>query len=138
MKQLITDSPERTKEFSKNFAQGLKSPAILVLYGNLGSGKTTFIQGLAVGLGIKKRILSPTFVFIRRYDLSSGLKFYHVDLYRLDSERDVEAIGLKEILEEKAIIAIEWPEKVEKLLPEDSIKIKLETIGESKRKIQIS
>lgn len=138
MKQLITDSPERTKEFSKNFAKDLKPPKILALYGNLGSGKTTFIQGLAAGLGIKKRILSPTFVFIRRYDLSGGLKFYHVDLYRLDSERDVEAIGLKEILEEKAIIAIEWPEKVEKLLPEDSIKIKLETIGESKRKIQIS
>jgi len=138
MKQLITDSPEGTKEFSKNFAQGLKSPTILVLYGNLGSGKTTFIQGLAEGLGIKKRILSPTFVFIRRYSFGDNLKFYHVDLYRLDSERDVEAIGLKEILEERAIIAIEWPEKVERLLPEDLIKIKLETLDENKRKIQVS
>ena len=80
MKQLITDSPERTKEFSKNFAKDLKPPKILALYGNLGSGKTTFIQGLAAGMGIKNRILSPTFVFIRRYDLSSGLKFYHVEL----------------------------------------------------------
>lgn len=138
MKTLITNSPAKTKEFSKNFAKDIKPPQILALYGNLGSGKTTFIQGLAEGLGIKKRILSPTFVFIRRYSFGKDLKFYHVDLYRLNSERDVESIGLKEILEEKAIIAIEWPEKVGKILPKDLIEIKLETISESKRKIQIS
>ena len=138
MKQIITESPKKTKEFSKNLARELKPPKILALYGNLGSGKTTFIQGLAEGLGINKRILSPTFVFIRRYSYGDGLKFYHVDLYRLDSERDVEAIGLKEILEEKAIIAIEWPEKVAKILPKDLVKIKLETINERSRKISIS
>jgi len=138
MKTLITNSPEKTKELARIFAKGLKSPTVLALYGKLGSGKTTFIQGLAEGLGIKNRILSPTFVFIRRYSFGKDLKFYHVDLYRLDSERDMEVIGLKEILEENAIIAIEWPEKVAKILPKDLIKIKLETISESKRKIQIS
>ena len=107
MKQIITDSPKKTKELSKNFARDLKPPKVLALYGNLGSGKTTFIQGLAEGLGINRRILSPTFVFIRQYSYRENLKFYHVDLYRLDSERDVESIGLKEILEENAIIAIE-------------------------------
>lgn len=138
MRQIITESPQKTKEFAKDFARDLKTPKVLALYGNLGSGKTTFIQGLAEGLGINRRILSPTFVFIRRYSFGEDLKFYHVDLYRLDSDRDVEAIGLKEILEESAIIAIEWPEKVAKILPKDLVEIKLETISESKRKISIS
>lgn len=140
MKETITSSVEETKKFAKDFAKKLRSPTTIVLYGNLASGKTTFIQGLAQGLGIEKRVLSPTFVFIRPYQLtdSNQEKFYHVDLYRLDSEKDVEAIGLKEILDDRnAIVAIEWPEKVEKVLPENTVKFQLENLGENKRKIKV-
>ena len=139
IKSKITNSPEESKELAKQLSKELKSPRLIALYGNLGSGKTTFIQGLAEGLGIKKRVLSPTFVFIREYDLSSKRKFYHVDLYRLDSERNAETIGLSDIFADKsAITAIEWPEKIEKLLTTNTIKINFSTVGENKRKIEIS
>ena len=138
METKIANSVEETKRYAKEIAKDLKPPQIITLQGSLGSGKTTFIQGLAVGLGIKKRILSPTFVFIRQYQLERGNKFYHVDLYRLDSEQEVESIGLSDILEDKdAIIAIEWPEKIKNLLPEGTIEIKFKTLGQSKREILI-
>src|SRR3989344_7421055 len=111
----ITSSPTETKEFAQALAKAFTPPKILALFGDLGAGKTTFIQGLAKGLGIKGRVLSPTFIFIRPHTLKGGSKFYHVDLYRLDSEKDAEAIGLTEILQDKnAIVAIEWPEKIER------------------------
>lgn len=134
----ITNSATETKEFARQFAKKLKKPTLITLYGYLGAGKTTFIQGLAQGLGIKKRVLSPTFVFVRSYSPNSnGLnKFHHVDLYRLESEEDGETVGLKEILEDKnSVVAIEWPEKIEHLLPKSTIKIELEYLGENKRRI---
>ena len=137
---IIINSAEEMKDFAKGIASNLKNPSVIALYGGLGSGKTTFTQGFAQGLGINKRILSPTFVFIRPYtiDERSQTKFYHVDLYRLNSEKDAEAIGLKEVLTgKKAIIVIEWPEKINHLLPENTIKFKLEILGENKRKVSI-
>ena len=113
MDNKITNSAKETKEVAKNLSKTLKAPRLLALYGNIGSGKTTFVQGLAAGLGIKKRVLSPTFVFIREYQLDNNGMFYHVDLYRLDSNRDIATIGLSDILKTKnAIIAIDWPEKI--------------------------
>ena len=136
IKERITSSPAETKEFAKTLAKATAPPKVLALYGGLGACQTTFIPGLAKGLGIKGRILSPTFIFIRPYKLSKGYKFYHVDLYRLDSEKDVEAIGLNEILQDKnAIVAIEWPEKIENLLPKGMISIKIEELDETKRKL---
>lgn len=136
MKTKISNSPEETKDFAEKFAKNIKPPKLIALYGGLGSGKTTFVQGLAAGLGIKKRVLSPTFVFIRTYQLDNNAEFYHVDLYRLDSERDLATIGLSDILDDKnAIIIIEWPEKIEALLPANTIRIKFEVLGESNRKI---
>jgi len=136
IKERITSSPTETKEWAEALAKAITPPKILALFGNLGAGKTTFIQGLAKGLGIRGRVLSPTFIFIRPYKLSKGYKFYHVDLYRLDSEKDVEAIGLNEILQDKnAIVAIEWPEKIENLLPKGMISIKIEELDETKRKL---
>src|SRR3990172_2799192 len=136
IKETITSSPTETKEWAKAIAKATAPPKVLALYGGLGAGKTTFIQGLAKGLGIRGRVLSPIFIFIRHYKLSKGYKFYHVDLYRLDSEKDVEAIGLNEILQDKnAIVAIEWPEKIENLLPKGTIIIKIEELDETKRKL---
>ena len=136
IKERITSSPAETKEFAKTLAKATAPPKVLALYGGLGAGKTTFIQGLAKGLGIKGRILSPTFIFIRPYKLSKGYKFYHVDMYRLDSEKDAEAIGLTEILQDKnAIVAVEWPEKIKNLLPKGTIRIKIKELNETKRKL---
>jgi tRNA threonylcarbamoyladenosine biosynthesis protein TsaE len=101
----------------------------------LGSGKTTFVQGLAEGLGIKQRIISPTFIIMRSYE-SGSKNFYHVDLYRIESEQDVEGLGLLEFMNDpQNIVVIEWPEKIKNLLPSMRIDIIFNYIDEERREI---
>src|SRR5258706_12927681 len=125
MKTIITNSFEETQKIGYDFAKTLKGGEIIALHGDLGSGKTTFVQGLAAGLGIKRRVISPTFIIMRSYEEDLRFKnFYHVDLYRIENEKDVEGLGLKEIMQgADNIVAIEWPEKIENLLPENRIDI---------------
>ncbi len=139
MSQILhTTTSAETQEVARQFAAGLQMGDIIVLRGNLGAGKTTFVQGLAQGLGITKRIISPTFVIIRTYNNSVTVPFYHVDLYRLSGEQDIEATGLLEILEKKdSIVAIEWPEKMGSLLPEKRREVSFDYVDENKRKITI-
>lgn len=123
-------------------AKELRRGDVLALYGNLGSGKTTFVQGLANGLGITRRIISPTFVIVRSYKLRTNndeqiTKYlYHVDLYRMENEKDIEGIGLHEILQDKfGIIVIEWAEKIVHHLPKRRWDIMFEYRSETKRVI---
>lgn len=141
-KIFISNSLRKTHKFAEEFAKNLETGDTIVFYGDLGSGKTTFIQGLAKGLKIKKRIISPTFIILRHYIINKELApkvFYHVDLYRTNSESDLVGIGLDQIINEKdSIKAIEWGEKLQDLLPSKRTEIKLERISENKRKISIN
>lgn len=94
-------------------------PRILCLSGPLGAGKTTFVQGFARGLGIQRRVLSPTFVLVRRYDIpKTGSWFYHIDLYRLEESEIGNEQGIFELLAEPGVfMAVEWAEKLGKHLP---------------------
>ena len=148
-KTVITKSGEETRKFAEELVRRwpLREGAILALYGELGSGKTTFVQGLAKGLGIKRRIISPTFVLIRHYPLYPTLRLrsgrepytlYHIDLYRTEGEKDIEGLGLEEILNDKrAIIAIEWADRMKKLLPKRRWDIYFRYTDEGKREITI-
>ena len=112
----------------------------IILWGPPGSGKTTFIQGLAQGLGVKKRVISPTFIFIRQYPLSKkGFKtFYHIDLYRINNETEVEGLGLEEIFADKeSISVIEWADRIKKILPQKRMELFFEYLDEDQRKIKI-
>lgn len=119
------------------------SPSIIALYGDLGAGKTTFVQFLAKALGIKEKILSPTFVIIKIYVLPTqarlGYKFLtHMDAYRLKSAKDLLSLGLKDLLKDKEnIVVIEWPEKVERYLPKNTRRIYFEAVGPKERKVSI-
>jgi len=125
------------------------SALVLALEGDLGGVKTTFIQGLAKGLGVRETLTSPTFVIMKSYyiphpsfpllEKERGLvAFYHLDCYRLKDENDLEALGIKEILaDSKNIVAIEWAERVRKILFEDAVKIKFEVIDENTRDVKI-
>ncbi len=139
---IITNSFEETQELGFNFAKKISDISILALHGDLGSGKTTFIQGLAKGLGINKKIISPTFIIMRSYKVPVIFKkshFYHVDLYRVNSEDDVRELGLIELINDSGnIIAIEWPEKILELLPEKRLDLHFTYIDENKRKITIT
>ena len=146
--KFITQNALQTQKLAERIGRKIRLSAahvprqkalILALYGELGSGKTTFIQGLARGLGIKKRILSPSFVLIRHY--TQGLKprnFYHVDLYRLDSAKEAEGLGLEEIWSDpENICAIEWAEKIENLLPKKRIDIFFNYLDQDKREVSL-
>jgi len=138
--KIITTSFEDTRQVGFQFAKSLKGGEVITLTGDLGAGKTTFMQGLARGLGITKNILSPTFIIMRSYEIPNAdlkaKKLYHVDLYRIETEKDIQGIGLEELLgDPDAIVAIEWPEKLQNVLPEDKIDIVLDYIDENKRQI---
>jgi len=116
-------------------AANLKGGQTFALSGDLGSGKTTFVQGFAAGLGYTGRIISPTFVLMRKYP-----HFYHVDLYRFEDNiaQEVENIGLTDILGKgKNIVVIEWAEKIKDLIPANAVWIKFENLGKDKRRIII-
>jgi len=114
---------------------------VLALRGDLGAGKTTFIQGLGGALGIKEKILSPTFVIMKHFGVPSGKQFsdfYHFDCYRLESEKDLAELGFEDILKDKNnLIVIEWAERIKKSLPPDAVWLEFEHGGEDMRKIKI-
>lgn len=107
-----------------------KNALVFALSGNLGSGKTTFAQGFLRGLGIKKKITSPTFVLIKNYELritnyGNYKRIYHIDCYRVKKSADLTALGLKEILKNpENIVLIEWPERIKRALPKNTIWLK--------------
>ena len=132
--EIITKSAQQTQKLGEKIGRDLKPPVIIALYGELGSGKTTFIQGLAKGLGIKKRITSPTFVFVKKYHPN----FYHIDLYRIEKFEETRGLGLEEIFSEpKAVVAIEWAEKIKEILPKNRIDIWFNYLNQNKRKIEV-
>jgi tRNA threonylcarbamoyladenosine biosynthesis protein TsaE len=140
--EIITNSASETQKLGEKIAASLKTGTVLALFGDLGSGKTTFMQGLAVGLGIKDRILSPTFVLMRQYQILNTkyeiLNLYHIDLYRIENERDTQSLGLQELWSDPTnIVAIEWPEKIAGILPKNRIEIYFEYLGEERRKIKV-
>lgn len=140
--EIITQSAEETREFGQKLATHLKRgecARIICLYGELGSGKTTFVQGLAQGLGITNRLLSPTFIIVRRYQLQDqGKFFYHLDLYRLSQIKELEGLGLTEIFSDKnSYVVIEWAERLGELLPANRLDIHFSTDAEGKHKLKI-
>jgi tRNA threonylcarbamoyladenosine biosynthesis protein TsaE len=132
--EMVTKSAQETQALGEKIANQLKGGEVLALFGELGSGKTTFLQGLAKGLGIKERILSPTFIMMRQYD-----NFYHVDLYRIEDERDIEGLGLEEIWSDpQNIVAIEWAEKIKDVLPKKRIEIYFKYLKNDEREIEVT
>ena len=140
---LTTHSVEETLSLARELADQVKNGGILCLYGDLGSGKTTFTQELAKKLGIQKQVNSPTFLLIRSYTIPPSptqveRSFYHMDLYRLHSEKEMEDIGIQEILENPDnVVVIEWSEKLGNLLPGKRIDIHFTYVDEEKREIVV-
>lgn len=139
-KILITTSQEETIKRGEDIAETLKGGEVLCLYGELGSGKTTFTKGIAKGLGIQKRILSPTFIIVRHYKLKNNLEgLFHFDLYRLSNKNEARDTGLDEYIKNKKnIVIIEWPEKLETNIPKKRIDIHFKYLEGDKREIKIT
>ena len=139
MSQYLTSSPKETENLGKDLAQKIiGKKTIIGLIGELGGGKTTFIKGLAKGLGIKAKILSPSFVIYRRYKTKKNGDFYHFDCYRTKGEKELLALNFKDVIFLPGIIvAIEWAGRIKKIMPKNTLWIIFEHIDKKKRKISI-
>lgn len=169
MKKIITKSKEETQKFAEDLASILlakldlasKTSALIIgLYGNLGAGKTTFIQGFAKGLRIKQKIISPTFVILKKFKITKKLQtnskskiqkkikqktrdanfqnFIHIDAYRLENHGELLNLNWHKLIKNpENIILVEWANKIKKILPKNSLKINFKFINENKREISI-
>jgi len=133
---LISDSPQETEGFGASLGQLLRGGELICLEGELGSGKTTFIQGLGRGLGVDRPITSPTFTLVNEYR-GKNLTFYHVDLYRVGSGQEIIASGLDDFFFGDGVCAIEWAEKAKGLVPPERLWITLKHEGQSRRLISM-
>jgi tRNA threonylcarbamoyladenosine biosynthesis protein TsaE len=140
----LSKSAGQTKKLGESLAKELlkekeqKGAFVLGLEGDLGGGKTTFLQGFARGLGIKQKILSPTFIIMRKFEIrNSKFKyFYHIDCYRIQKVKEILDLGFKEILSRpENIVAVEWAEKISKILPKDILTLEFEFINKETREI---
>ncbi|MDF7807012.1 tRNA (adenosine(37)-N6)-threonylcarbamoyltransferase complex ATPase subunit type 1 TsaE [Pontiellaceae bacterium B12219] len=123
MRIVETNSPEETWELAAKLADELEAGTVIALHGDLGAGKTCFIQGFAAALGIDEPITSPTYTLIGEYE--GRLPLHHLDLYRLSGPEEALGLGLDEYFDVNGITAIEWAERAEGLLPENLLHIEI-------------
>ncbi len=136
-RELITRSSEETVLRGREIGAMLKSPALVLLSGDLGAGKTTLTKGIASGLGAasEDEVTSPTFTLVHKYD--RGARVYHVDLYRIGDFHDLETLGLEDVFSEKAVVIVEWPDKLTLRTDWPVVRIRLEHVSEDTRRISI-
>ena len=129
-------SAEATRELAAGFARKAVPGTVIALSGDLGAGKTCFIQGLAAGLGVAGPVTSPTFIMIAEH--AGRLPLYHVDLYRTESLAEIRALGLDELIDGSGVTAIEWAEKAEPLLPARAVRVRIGGAGDEPRTVEIA
>ena len=134
---ITTHSVQETRELGQNIGRLISQPITLALIGDLGSGKTAFVQGLAQGLDVPADyyITSPTFTLINEYP--GRLALIHIDLYRLETVRDLEDIGLDELLYDQAVLAVEWADKLTENHADSYLSMQFEIIDDEYRKINL-
>ena len=144
--RFVTRSPEETIELGRKLARELQPSSLVVLLGELGAGKTTLTKGIAAGLGAAREdeVTSPTFTLIHEYagDKGHAPRVYHVDLYRIENARELETLGLEDLLAERAVVIVEWGEKLgpalRQLAPDwPVVEIRLSAPSDTERRIEI-
>jgi len=165
MKKFVSNNLEELKKIAKDLAVNLMSRSrldikggalVLALMGDLGSGKTTFAQAFAEALGVKEKVKSPTFIIMRKSQIPSSKSqakskskiqknktkykyFYHFDVYRIHSEKEILNLGWEEIISNpKNIVLVEWADKIENILPKNSVKINFKHLKGDKREMEIA
>ena len=132
--RIITHSPQETIDIAKKLGALLRKGDIIAYKGNLGAGKTTFTRGLAVGLGLGDIVTSPTFALVNEY-CGEKLSMYHFDMYRIETEGDLESSGFYDYDFENNIAVIEWSENIDGFLPKNTIYITINAVGDTDREI---
>jgi len=139
LREALTHSAEETIAFGSTLAGLLTPPMLVLLRGDLGAGKTTLVKGIAAAFeaAAEEDVTSPTFTLVHEYR-GPRANLYHIDLYRVDTPRELETLGLDDLRSEDSILLIEWGEKFPRLLRERDVEISLEREGEFGRRIQLS
>lgn len=136
MIRIITHSPEETIKTAEKLGAFIKAGDMIAYKGGLGAGKTTFTRGIAVGMGLGDNVTSPTFALVNEYR-GENITLYHFDMYRIESEDDLESTGFYDYPFEENAAAIEWSENIAQFLPKDTIYITINSLGEQEREIII-
>ena len=122
---------------AEEFLAAIEGNTIIAFYGHMGAGKTTFIKALCDKLGVADTVCSPTFTIVNEYCTAEGRPVFHFDFYRINSLKEASDIGLDEYFYSDELCLIEWPEKIEELLPEEALKVTIEPVGETERIIKL-
>ena len=135
--EFISHSAEETTGWGREFAARLKAPVLVLLFGELGSGKTTLTKGIVSGLGAaaEEEVTSPTFTLVHVYGRKA--KVYHADLYRIESQADFETLGLEEVFATPAVVILEWPERFALRTEWPQVRLRLEHLGGDARRITV-
>jgi len=138
-REITTHSADETIAFGRSLAELLAPPKLVLLRGNLGAGKTTLVKGIAAAFeaAAEEDVTSPTFTLVHEYR-GPRAKLFHIDLYRVDTPRELETLGLDDLRSDDSLLLIEWGEKFPRLQRESDAEITLERLGENKRQIRIS
>lgn len=138
-RDFTTNSPEETIALGRELASQLAPPKLVVLRGDLGAGKTTLVKGIAEGFRAASHddVTSPTFTLIHEYR-GPSVTVYHIDLYRIDTPRELETLGLDDLMTENSVLLIEWGEKFARFERERDVEIALERVSENQRNIKIA
>jgi len=133
---MVTHSPEETVSFGRELGKELKPPCLVLLEGELGSGKTTLVKGILATLASipEDEVTSPSFTLVHEHGAG---KAYHVDLYRVDGARDLATLGLEDLLERETTVLIEWGEKFGEEVPRPYLRVRLEHLGPDQRRITV-
>ncbi len=136
-REVFTNSSDETILRGREIGERLKPPALVLLYGDLGAGKTTLTKGIVGGIGAAREdeVTSPTFTLVHTYD--RGVRVYHVDLYRISDLHDLETLGLEDVFSEQAIVIVEWPDRLKLRTEWPIVRIHLEHVAEDTRRITV-
>jgi tRNA threonylcarbamoyladenosine biosynthesis protein TsaE len=137
--EVVTRSAEETTRWGREFAKRLEPPVLVLLTGDLGSGKTTLTKGIVAGLGAaaEDEVTSPTFTLVHVYGSATAGKVYHVDLYRMESFHDFETLGLEDVFAKPAVAILEWSERFPLQSPWPQLRLRLEHLGGDSRRIRV-
>ena len=138
-REITTHSAEETIAFGRTLTRLLAPPRLVLLRGDLGAGKTTLVKGIAAAFDAasEEDVTSPTFTLVHEYR-GPVANLYHIDLYRVDTPRQLETLGLDDLIAENSILLIEWGEKFSRFVRDRDVEITLERVGENERKIQVT
>lgn len=138
-REFITHSPEETIALGRTLVGLLSPPKIVLLRGDLGAGKTTLAKGIAAGFAAASEddVTSPTFTLVHEYH-GPDVNLYHIDLYRVDTQRQLETLGLDDLISNNSVLLIEWGEKFPRFVRERDVEIALERAGENERKVRVT